>query len=62
MLNVVRCADTNGQFLTVEILTRNTSVGGVMRARISSTERMDILHYVVIGRGDILTAETKVSK
>lgn len=29
-----------------------------MRARISATEPMDLVHYVVIGRGDILLAKT----
>jgi hypothetical protein len=55
---VIRSAGSYGQYLTVELLTRDTSVGGEMRARISSTDRMDLLHYAVIGRGDILLAKT----
>lgn len=47
-----------GQFLTAEILTRGTGVGGEMRARITATEPMDMVHYAVIGRGDIIVAKT----
>lgn len=47
-----------GQFLSLEVLTRETSVGDVMRARITTTEPMDLVHYAVIGRGDILVAKT----
>ncbi|KAI8427884.1 hypothetical protein MSG28_002244 [Choristoneura fumiferana] len=43
---------------TYSLTPAEASVGDVMRARISSTERMDILHYAVIGRGDILMAKT----
>lgn len=53
-----RNSDSGGQFLTVELLTRGTSVGDEMRARITATEPMDLVHYVVIGRGDILVAKT----
>lgn len=48
----------NGQFLTIEMLTSGTSSGDEMRARITGTEPMDLVHYVVIGRGDILIAKT----
>ncbi|CAB3250011.1 unnamed protein product [Arctia plantaginis] len=46
------------QYLTAEVLTRNTSVGDEMRARITATEPMDLVHYAVIGRGDIIVAKT----
>ncbi|KAL0849223.1 hypothetical protein ABMA28_013556 [Loxostege sticticalis] len=58
VVNVQRNSDSGGQFLTVELLTRGTSVGDEMRARITATEPMDLVHYVVIGRGDILVAKT----
>ncbi|XP_028159271.1 CD109 antigen-like [Ostrinia furnacalis] len=58
VVNVQRNSDSSGQFLTVELLTRGTSVGDEMRARITATEPMDLVHYVVIGRGDILVAKT----
>ncbi|XP_063529848.1 thioester-containing protein 1 allele R1-like [Cydia strobilella] len=58
VINVIKSAGSKGQYLTVELLTRDTSVGGELRARISSTEQMDLLHYAVIGRGDILLAKT----
>lgn len=40
------------------MLTAATSPGGEMRARVTATEPMDIVHYVVIGRGEILLANT----
>lgn len=49
---------SGGQFLSLEVLSRGTSVGDVMRARITATEPMDLVHYAVIGRGDILVAKT----
>ncbi|CAH0603133.1 unnamed protein product [Chrysodeixis includens] len=58
VVNVQRSEYSFGQFLTVEVLTRGTGVGDEMRARISATEPMDLVHYVVIGRGDIIVAKT----
>ncbi|XP_072936646.1 thioester-containing protein 1 allele S3-like isoform X2 [Epargyreus clarus] len=58
IVNIQRTAPADGQYLTVELLTRDTAVGDEMRARITSTEPMDMVHYVVIGRGDILVAKT----
>lgn len=58
MVNVQKSLDTDGQFLVIELLSRNTSVGDEMRARITATEPMDLVHYVIIGRGDILVAKT----
>ncbi|CAH0725826.1 unnamed protein product, partial [Brenthis ino] len=58
VINVQRSLENSGQFLNIELLTRNTSVGDEMRARIDATEPMDLIHYVVIGRGDILAAKT----
>lgn len=56
VVNVQRSEYSSGQFLTIEI----TSQPGAeeMNARITATERMDLLHYIVIGRGDILLAKT----
>lgn len=58
VVNIQRNEMSGGQFLSLEVLTRETSVGDVMRARISATEPMDLVHYAVIGRGDILVAKT----
>ncbi|XP_041986950.1 CD109 antigen-like [Aricia agestis] len=58
VVNVQRGAATDDGHLTIELLTRDTAPGDEMRARITATETMDLLHYVVIGRGDILTAKT----
>ncbi|XP_022820433.1 CD109 antigen-like [Spodoptera litura] len=58
IVNVQRSEYSFGQFLTAEILTRGTGVGGEMRARITATEPMDMVHYAVIGRGDIIVAKT----
>ncbi|XP_049864919.1 CD109 antigen-like isoform X2 [Pectinophora gossypiella] len=58
IVNVRSGGASGGQFLTVEVLTRGTSVGDDLRARISSTEAMDLVHYAVIGRGDVLVAKT----
>ncbi|CAH0404826.1 unnamed protein product [Chilo suppressalis] len=58
VVNVQRNSDSGGQFLTVEILTRDTTEGGEMRARITATEPMDLVNYVVIARGDIVVAKT----
>ncbi|CAH2104660.1 unnamed protein product [Euphydryas editha] len=58
VVNVQKSLETSGQFLVIELLTRNTSVGDEMRARITATEPMDLVHYVIIGRGDILIAKT----
>ncbi|KAG6455793.1 hypothetical protein O3G_MSEX009390, partial [Manduca sexta] len=58
VVNVQRNDYSGGQFFTMEILTSNTSNGDEMRARITATEPMDLVHYVVIGRGDILAAKT----
>ncbi|XP_026487589.2 thioester-containing protein 1 allele S3-like [Vanessa tameamea] len=58
VVNVQKSMETGGQFLVMELLTRNTSVGDEMRARITATEPMDLVHYVIIGRGDILVAKT----
>lgn len=55
VVNVQRNDYSNGQFLTMELLTRT---GDEIRARLSATEPMDLVHYVVIGRGDILVANT----
>ncbi|XP_075992321.1 thioester-containing protein 1 allele R1-like [Anticarsia gemmatalis] len=57
VVNVQRSEYTS-QFLTAEVLTRDTGVGGEMRARITATEPMDMVHYAVIGRGDIIVAKT----
>ncbi|KAJ2953639.1 hypothetical protein O0L34_g1251 [Tuta absoluta] len=58
VINVQSGGASGGQFLIVEVLTHNTSVGDDMRVRISSTEAMDLVHYAVIGRGDILFAKS----
>lgn len=58
VVNIQRNEISGGQFLTLEVLSRGTSVGDVMRARITATEPMDLVHYAVIGRGDILVAKT----
>ena len=58
VVNVQKSLENSGQFLNIELLTRNTSVGEEMRARIDASEPMDLVHYVVIGRGDILVAKT----
>uniref|UniRef100_A0A2A4K0R1 TEP1-F n=1 Tax=Heliothis virescens TaxID=7102 RepID=A0A2A4K0R1_HELVI len=58
VVNVQRNEYSFGQFLTTEILTRGTGVGDEMRARITATEPMDLVHYAVIGRGDIIVAKT----
>ncbi|XP_049691725.2 thioester-containing protein 1 allele R1 [Helicoverpa armigera] len=58
VVNVQRNEYSFGQFLTAEILTRGTGVGDEMRARITATEPMDLVHYAVIGRGDIIVAKT----
>jgi hypothetical protein len=58
VVNVQRNSDAGGQFLTVEMLSRGTAVGGEMRARVTATEPMDLVHYVVIARGDIVVAKT----
>ncbi|XP_004927018.1 C3 and PZP-like alpha-2-macroglobulin domain-containing protein 8 [Bombyx mori] len=58
VVNVQRNDYSGGQFLTLEMLTAATSPGGEMRARVTATEPMDIVHYVVIGRGEILLANT----
>lgn len=58
IINVGSSAPSGGQFLTVETLTRGPPVGGEMRARVSATERMDLLNYAVIARGDIIHART----
>ncbi|KAJ8726365.1 hypothetical protein PYW07_001063 [Mythimna separata] len=58
IVNVQRSEYSFGQFLTAEILTRGTGVGDEMRARITATEPMDMVHYAVIGRGDIIVAKT----
>ncbi|XP_026329682.1 CD109 antigen-like isoform X2 [Hyposmocoma kahamanoa] len=58
VVNIQRNEMYGGQFLSLEVLTRETSVGDVMRARITGTEPMDLVHYAVIGRGDILVAKT----
>ncbi|KAH9632718.1 hypothetical protein HF086_013090 [Spodoptera exigua] len=47
VVNVQRSEYSFGQFLTAEILTRGTGVGGEMRARITATEPMDMVHYAV---------------
>ncbi|KAM3964840.1 thioester-containing protein 1 allele R1 [Aphomia sociella] len=58
VVNVQSSQASGNQFLSVELLTRGTAVGDEMRARITATEAMDLVHYVVIGRGDILIAKT----
>ncbi|CAH0748966.1 unnamed protein product [Diatraea saccharalis] len=58
VVNVQRNSDSGGQFLTVELLTQDTSEGDEMRARITASEPMDLVHYVVIARGDIIIAKT----
>lgn len=58
VVHVQKSLENGGQFLTLEILSRNTGVGDEMRAQISATEAMDLVNYVVIGRGDILVAKT----
>ncbi|KAL4708067.1 hypothetical protein ACJJTC_009846 [Scirpophaga incertulas] len=58
VVNVQRNSGFGGQFLTVELLTRGTGTGDEMRARITATEPMDLVHYVVIARGDIVVAKT----
>ncbi|XP_053625843.1 thioester-containing protein 1 allele S3-like [Plodia interpunctella] len=58
VVQVTSGKDSGGQYLTVEVLTRDTAVGDELRARITSTEPMDLVHYLVIGRGDILVART----
>ncbi|XP_052755570.1 thioester-containing protein 1 allele R1-like isoform X2 [Galleria mellonella] len=58
VVNVQSSQGSANQYLTMELLTRGTSVGDEMRARITATEPMDLVHYVVIGRGDILMAKT----
>ncbi|CAH4004421.1 unnamed protein product [Pieris brassicae] len=57
IVNVQRSI-SSGQYLSLELLTRNTGVGDEMKARIVATEPMDIVHYVVMGRGDIVVAKT----
>ncbi|CAH2243434.1 jg9350 [Pararge aegeria aegeria] len=58
VVNVQKSIEKGGQYLIVEMLTRDTRVGDEMRAQISATEPMDLVHYVIIGRGDILAAKT----
>lgn len=50
--------EKGGQYLTIDVISRDTGVGDEMRAQITATETMDLVHYVVIGRGDILVAKT----
>lgn len=56
--NVQRNDYSGGNFLTMQMISKDTSAGDEMRARLSATEPMDLVHYVVIGRGDILLAKT----
>lgn len=56
--NVQRNDYAGGNFLILEMLTRDTSAGDEMRARLTATENMDLVNYVVIARGDILLAKT----
>ncbi|KAJ0181857.1 hypothetical protein K1T71_002579 [Dendrolimus kikuchii] len=56
--NVQRNDYSGGNFLTLEMMSKDTTAGDEMRARLSATEPMDLVHYVVIGRGDILIAKT----
>lgn len=58
IVNVRRSTGARGQHLSVEIVSRNVGVGGQLRARVLATEPMDLLHYAVIGRGDVLLAKT----
>ncbi|XP_023935608.2 thioester-containing protein 1 allele S3 isoform X2 [Bicyclus anynana] len=58
IVNIQKSLEKGEQFLSIEVLTRNTGIGDEMRAQITATEAMDIVHYVVIGRGDILIAKT----
>ncbi|VVD02140.1 unnamed protein product [Leptidea sinapis] len=58
VVNVQKSISPGGQYITLELLTRDTAVGDVIHASIVATEPMDIVHYAVIGRGDILVAKT----
>lgn len=57
VVNVQRSEFTS-QFLTVELLSRDTAVGGEIRARITASQPMDVINYAVIARGDIIEAKT----
>ncbi|XP_013188878.2 C3 and PZP-like alpha-2-macroglobulin domain-containing protein 8 [Amyelois transitella] len=58
VIQITSSKASGGRHLNVEVLTRDTAVGDELRARITSTEPMDLVHYVIIGRGDILVAKT----
>ncbi|XP_045774990.1 C3 and PZP-like alpha-2-macroglobulin domain-containing protein 8 [Maniola jurtina] len=58
IVNVQKSMEKGGQYLTIDVISRDTGVGDEMRAQITATETMDLVHYVVIGRGDILVAKT----
>lgn len=61
VVNVQRNEYSGGHFLGLEMLTgwsTDSSKSDEIRARITATEPMDLVHYVVIGRGDILLAKT----
>ncbi|XP_038206788.1 C3 and PZP-like alpha-2-macroglobulin domain-containing protein 8 isoform X2 [Zerene cesonia] len=58
IVNVQKSLSPGGQYLTLEVLSSHTSVDDKIHAKIVATEAMDIIHYVVIGRGDIVVAKT----
>ncbi|CAG9566895.1 unnamed protein product [Danaus chrysippus] len=58
VVNVQKSLETGDQYMTLELLTRDMSIGDELRGRATSTEPMDLVHYAVIGRGDILVAKT----
>ncbi|CAK1549918.1 unnamed protein product [Leptosia nina] len=58
VVNVQKSISPGGQYLSLEVLSRNTAVGDNIKAKLTATEPMDIVHYLVIGRGDIVIAKT----
>ncbi|CAG4944809.1 unnamed protein product [Colias eurytheme] len=58
IVNVQKSLSPGGQYITLEVLSSHTSVDDKIHAKIVATEPMDIIHYVVIGRGDIVVAKS----
>lgn len=58
VINVRRSSGTRGQHLALELLSTGATPGGEMRIRTLATEPLDLLHYAVLGRGDLLYAKT----